>query len=62
MLGKIAEVLGRPGDKGIDMLSIIRRLDLPDKFPDGAQRQAEGLKAPTRTRSPTGGICAARSP
>lgn len=46
MLGKIAEVLGRPGDKGIDMLSIIRRLELPDKFPDGAQRQAEGLKAP----------------
>ena len=42
MLGKIAEVLGRPGDKGIDMLSIIRRLELPDKFPDGAQRQAHG--------------------
>ena len=46
MLGKIAEVLGRPGDKGIDMLSIIRRLDLPDKFPREAQEQADGLRAP----------------
>ena len=46
MLGRIDEVLGRPGDKGIDILSIIRRLELPDKFPDEAQRQAGGLKAP----------------
>ncbi len=46
MLGRIDEVLGRPGDKGLDMLSIIRRLDLPDKFPDEAQRQAGGLRAP----------------
>lgn len=46
MLGRIEEVLGRPGDKGIDILSIIRRLELPDEFPDEAQRQAGGLKAP----------------
>lgn len=46
MIGRIEEVLGRPGDKGIDILSIIRRLELPDKFPKGAQEQAEGLKAP----------------
>ena len=42
MLGKIAEVLGRPGDKGIDMLSIIRRLELLINSPMGRRGRPRG--------------------
>ena len=46
MLGRVIEVLGRPGEKGVDMLSVIRRLELPDEFPKSVLEQAEGLCAP----------------
>lgn len=47
MAGRIAEVLGPAGAVGMDMLSIIRRLELPDEFPDAAMAQAAALKPPT---------------
>lgn len=44
MIGKVTEVLGKAGDKGMDILSIIRRLELPDEFPAAAIKQAKTLK------------------
>ena len=43
MIGEIAEILGRAGEKGMDILSIIRRLELPDEFPSAALKQAKAL-------------------
>lgn len=43
MIGEIAEILGRAGEKGMDILSIIRRLELPDEFPSAAIKQAKAL-------------------
>ena len=43
MIGEIAEVLGRAGEKGMDILSIIRRLELPDEFSAAAIKQAKVL-------------------
>lgn len=39
--GKVIEVLGRTGDPGVDILSIIRKYRLPEKFPDEVLRDAE---------------------
>ncbi len=46
MQGQITEVLGEQGEKGVDMLSIIRRLELPDKFPEAALKEAKSLSEP----------------
>jgi len=42
--GKIIEVLGSKGDTGIEILSIIKRHNLPIEFPENVQKAAE--KAP----------------
>lgn len=44
--GRVAEVLGSPGDPGLEILSIIRQHGLPDQFPVAVQRAAE--KVPER--------------
>ncbi len=44
--GKIVEVLGNKYAAGTDILSVIRRLDLPDSFPKAALRLAQSLNAP----------------
>ena len=45
--GKITEILGGKNEKGTDILSVIRRMDLPDAFSRPAQQQARRLnKAP----------------
>ena len=41
--GHIIEVLGRSGDPGIDILSIIRKYRLPEDFPDDVLRAAEQI-------------------
>ncbi len=46
MLGEITEILGAKDDARADMLSIIRRLELPDVFPKNATRQAKALNRP----------------
>ena len=46
MQGRITEVLGVQGEKGVDMLSIIRRLELPDRFPDAVIQEAQSLSEP----------------
>lgn len=43
MIGAITEILGKTGDKGMDILSIIRRLELPDEFSSAAIKQAKAL-------------------
>lgn len=43
MIGEIAEVLGKSGEKGMDILSIIRRLELPDEFPAAVLKRAQAL-------------------
>ncbi len=44
--GEITEVLGAKSDAGSDMLSIIRRLELPEAFSKAAMRQARQLNKP----------------
>lgn len=41
--GIITEVLGRKGDKGIDILMIIKKLGLPEEFSDKVLNFAEGI-------------------
>jgi ribonuclease R len=41
--GNILEVLGPAHAPGIDMLSIIRKHDLPERFPDEVEREAERI-------------------
>jgi ribonuclease R len=42
--GEIEEVLGRPGEAGVDVLSIIRSHGLSTDFPDAVEREAEALR------------------
>ncbi|HWQ57562.1 MAG TPA: ribonuclease R family protein, partial [Clostridia bacterium] len=46
MQGEITEILGGKDDARADMLSIIRRLELPDVFPKAATKQAKALNRP----------------
>lgn len=39
--GKILEVLGRPNEAGVDMLSLIKEYDLPSVFPEGVVNEAK---------------------
>jgi ribonuclease R len=41
--GKIIEVLGPRGAPGVDVLSIIRKYDLPLEFPKAIQKEAEAI-------------------
>ena len=42
--GKIVEVLGSPGEKGIDVLSVARSCGLPMEFPERVLNQAEKIR------------------
>ena len=39
--GKILEVLGRPNEAGVDMLSLIKEYDLPSVFPEAVVNEAK---------------------
>jgi ribonuclease R len=41
--GKIKEILGKKGDKGIDILTIIKKYGLPEEFPPKVEAYAEGI-------------------
>ncbi len=41
--GEIIEVLGPPDQPGIDLLSIIRKFELPGEFPDAVLREADRI-------------------
>ncbi len=42
--GQIIDILGQKGDKGIDILTIIKKYALPEEFPDKAQNYAENIE------------------
>lgn len=46
MTGSITEILGAKDDARADILSIIRRMELPETFGKAAQRQARSLNKP----------------
>lgn len=46
MTGEISEILGAKDDARADILSIIRRMELPETFPKAALRQAKSLNKP----------------
>ena len=39
--GKIVEVLGKPGDKGLEVLSILKKHNLPSDFPIKVEQEAD---------------------
>lgn len=41
--GEVIEVLGKKGDKGIDILTIIKKFGLPEEFPDKVEIFAENI-------------------
>jgi len=41
--GEVIEVLGHKDDPGVDILSIIRKYQLPEAFPEEVMREAEGV-------------------
>lgn len=42
--GKIVEILGKPGEKGLDVLCVAKSHDLPMEFPEKVLNQAERIK------------------
>ena len=42
--GKIIEILGHEGEKGVDVLSVAKSYELPMKFPETVMNQAEKTK------------------
>lgn len=41
--GKVKEILGKKGDKGIDILTIIKKYGLPEEFPPKVEAYADGI-------------------
>lgn len=44
-VGEVIEVLGRPGEPGVDVLAIVHLHELPAEFPPDVLREAETLRA-----------------
>jgi len=42
--GKVVEILGKKGEKGIDILTIIKKHGLPEEFPHKVESYAEGIE------------------
>lgn len=42
--GRVTEVLGKKGEKGLDILTIIKKFGLPEEFPDKVLNYAEGVE------------------
>lgn len=41
--GKIVEILGKKGEKGIDILTVIKKYNLPEEFPQKVQKYAKEI-------------------
>jgi len=41
--GEVVEILGHKNDPGVDILSIIRKFQLPESFPEAVLREAESI-------------------
>lgn len=46
--GKVIDILGYAGEKGVDILSIMKQFKLPEKFPIGVQKQAKSIQEEIR--------------
>lgn len=51
-VGTIKEILGRPGDKGLDVLIVMKDYGLPASFPEGVEAAATKLAADPATMAP----------
>ena len=58
--GEIVEVLGAPGEEGVDMLSVLRQYDLPLHFPKAVLNEAHAVGTTVRPQD-TGRISTTRS-
>jgi ribonuclease R len=52
--GRVIEILGRPGEIGVDVEIIIRKHHLPNIFPDEAQQEARATQAEVAERDLAG--------
>src|SRR5580698_3384255 len=52
--GRVIEILGRPGEIGVDVEIIIRKHDLPNKIPDEVQQEARATQAEVAERDLAG--------
>jgi ribonuclease R len=43
MVGEVRDILGTPGDPGLDVLIVMREYDLPSDFPNDVEREAARL-------------------
>lgn len=46
--GRVIEILGNLNDKGVDILSVIRKYDLPEEFDDVVKAEAEAITQEVR--------------
>jgi ribonuclease R len=54
--GEIVEVLGAPGEEGVDMLSVLRQYDLPLHFPKAVLHEASAIGTTVHARDGAGRV------
>jgi ribonuclease R len=54
--GEIVEVLGAPGEEGVDMLSVLRQYDLPLHFPKPVLHEAHAIGTTVHARDGSGRV------
>jgi ribonuclease R len=54
--GEIVEVLGAPGEEGVDMLSVLRQYDLPLHFPKAVLHEAQAIGTTVHARDEAGRV------
>ncbi len=54
--GEIVEVLGAPGEEGVDMLSVLRQYDLPLHFPRTVLHEAHAIGTTVHARDAAGRV------
>jgi ribonuclease R len=54
--GEIVEVLGAPGEEGVDMLSVLRQYDLPLHFPKAVLHEAHAIGTTIHARDGAGRV------
>ena len=54
--GEIVEVLGAPGEEGVDMLSVLRQYDLPLHFPKPVLHEAHAIGTTVHARDGAGRV------
>jgi len=60
--GEIIEVLGAPGEEGVDMLSVLRQYDLPLHFPRAVLHEAHAIGTTVKPNDEAGRVDCRRHP